>query len=106
MNKKRIYIAGKISGEDREACVAKFAKAQKEIEAQGFIAMNPIELVGDWNVKWSHAMKICICHLVTADAVLFLPCWMDSRGAILEHKIASDLNITTLNGSRDLAKRV
>lgn len=103
---KRIYIAGKISDENRLECVAKFAKAQKEIEAQGFIAMNPIELVNDWETTWEHVMKICICHLMTADAVLFLPCWMDSRGAIIEHRIASDLNIKTLNGTRDLIKRV
>lgn len=104
--KKRIYIAGKVSGEDRLECVAKFAKAQKEIEAQGFMALNPVEFIEDETTSWEHAMKICICYLMTADAVLFLPCWMDSRGAILEHKIASDLNMKKLNGTRDLTKRV
>lgn len=104
--KKKIYIAGKVTGEPKHSCALKFALAKKEIEAQGFEAVNPIEVVGDFNCDWQTAMKKCIAALLECDAALFLPCWMDSQGAILEHKIASDLGIKTLNGTRDLAKRV
>ncbi|TDX86202.1 DUF4406 domain-containing protein [Epilithonimonas xixisoli] len=104
--KKKIYIAGKISGEDIIKCTHKFGTAQKEIEKQGFEALNPLELVGSWKVTWEDAMKICIGALVKADAILFLDDFTDSRGAMIEHKLASDLGIKTLRGTKELAKRV
>jgi hypothetical protein len=45
--KKKIYIVGKVSGEPLAECTMKFATAQKEIESQGLIAINPLAVVGD-----------------------------------------------------------
>jgi|SRR5690606_17890573 len=106
MTKKKIYIAGKVTGLPIHEVTMKFGQAQKEIEAQGFEAVNPLEVVGDWKCDWKIAMKKCIKALLDCDAVLFLPCWMDSKGAILEHKIASDVGIKTLIGTKQLDKRV
>ena len=104
--KKKIYIAGKISGEDIAVCTMKFGKAQKEIESQGFEVLNPLEIVGTWDTTWEDAMKKCIAALMTADAILLLPDWVDSRGARIEQDIANRVKIRLLLGTRDLQKRV
>ena len=46
---KKIYIAGKVSGEPIADCTLKFGTAQKEIETLGFEAVNPIAVVNDWH---------------------------------------------------------
>ncbi len=97
---KRIYIAGKVTGENRKECIEKFGNAQVELEKQGFIGLNPIQLVGDWNTSWKVAMKICICHLMTADAVLLLEDWELSNGAKIEKQLAQDLNIPIFNNTK------
>lgn len=104
--KLKIYIAGKVSGEDQKECFAKFAKVQKEIESQGFEALNPLELVGTWDITWEKAMKICIIHLMTANAVIFLDDYAKSRGSMIEHRLASELKIITLRGTRELKERL
>ena len=106
MNKKKIYIAGKISGEDMALCTMKFGKVQKEIEAQGFKVLNPLEIVGTWETTWEDAMKKCIAALMTADAIFLLPDWKDSTGARFEYDIASKIKMRLLLGTKDLQNRV
>lgn len=103
---KKIYIAGKVTGLPIEDVRLKFAAAQKEIEKQGFIAVNPMLIVKNPDTPWDKAMKMCIAELLKCDAALFLKDWSLSKGAILEHKIASDVGIRTLIGTRELQKRV
>ena len=106
MSKKKIYIAGKISGEDPTKCAGKFLKAENEIEFQGFEAINPLKIVGTWDTTWEDAMRKCIAALMTADAILLLPDWADSRGARIEQDIAFRVKIRLLVSTRDLQKRV
>jgi hypothetical protein len=91
--KKKIYIAGKVTGENREACIAKFKKAQQEIEALGHEAVNPIEVVGDWEASWADAMKKCIRALVDSDGIFLLRDFHKSTGAMMERSLAYDLKI-------------
>lgn len=90
---KKIYIAGKVSGEPIAECTMKFGIAQKELEDLGFEAINPLAVVNDWKAEWSNAMKLCIKALLEADAVLFLPCYRASKGALLEFDIARRLDM-------------
>lgn len=90
---KKIYIAGKVTGEDKLDCAIKFAKAQNQLKAKGFEPVNPLEVVGTWEITWDEAMKKCIKALMDCDAVLFLPCASDSEGARLEFIIADRINI-------------
>lgn len=106
VNKKKIYIAGKISGEDMASCTMKFGKVQKELEQQGFDVLNPLEVVGTWDITWEGAMKKCIAALITADALVLLHDFTESKGALIEEKLASDLNMKVFIGARDLAKRL
>lgn len=105
MSKKKIYIAGKISGEDLASCTMKFGKVQNELETQGFEVLNPLEIVGTWKITWEDAMKKCIAALITADAVVLLPDFKESKGAMIEEKLASDLNIRVFIGTRNFIER-
>ncbi len=100
MAKKKIYIAGKVTGEPKHKTCLKFAMAKKEIEALGFEAVNPLEIVGDFKTPWDVAMKICIKALVDCDAIVLLPDWADSKGARFEHEIAENLDMPIFNASK------
>lgn len=92
-NKKKIYIAGKVTGEEIAKCTMKFGGVQAELEEMGFEAVNPLEVVGTFKTTWEAAMKKCITALMDCDAVLFLPCASDSEGARLEFIIAERVKI-------------
>jgi len=94
--KTKIYIAGKVTGEEKLKCIAKFDTAKKEVEALGFEAINPLEVVGTWEIEWQPAMKLCIKALMDCDAIYHLPCVKFSKGAQIELQIARSLGIPTL----------
>lgn len=94
---KKIYIAGKVTGLDKALVTEKFAIVKKEIEAMGFLVVNPIEVVGDWDTPWKEAMKTCITALIECDGAILLPDWTRSKGARLEVEICDQLGIPTFD---------
>lgn len=94
--KKKIYIAGKVTGLPQQEVVDKFAKAQKDIEEMGFEVVNPIQVVNDFNTPWNEAMKMCINALLECNCMVLLPCWKDSKGATLEKDIAASFGMELL----------
>lgn len=98
---KKVYIAGKVTGEPIAECTMKFGTAQKEIEKLGFEAINPLEVVGDWKAPWNVAMKKCVSALVQCDAMMLLSDWSDSKGAIMEFEMAENLNIPVFRFSKN-----
>ena len=76
----KIYIAGKITGDPDYR--AKFADAQRQIEAQGHIVLNPATLPEGMEPK--DYMRICFAEMEAVDYVVFLPDWVESAGAKLE----------------------
>ena len=103
---KKIYIAGKVTGLPQEEVIEKFAQAQKNIEALGLEAVNPLEVVGDWQMPWNKAMRMCIAKLTECDAIALIPDWISSKGAKIEYDIAKQLGIpdfrATFYGMQDL----
>lgn len=91
--KKRIYIAGKVSGEHKLACATKFDRAAKKIEALGYDPINPLEVVGTWDISWQDAMKKALSALMQCDGIFPLPDANESKGAILEVELAIKLDI-------------
>lgn len=78
--KKVVYISGPITG------VAHYYKAfelaEDELSALGFIPLSPSRLPqGMTNAQY---MRICMAMIDSADAVLFLPGWSNSQGAMTE----------------------
>jgi hypothetical protein len=90
---KNIYIAGKVSGEKTSECLIKFNNQEKALNNLGFTAINPLRIVEDSETIWTEAMRICIRELMTADAVLALPCSKKSKGAQLEIKLCGKVGI-------------
>ena len=93
---KKIYIAGKVTGENQMECAYKFAAAQEELEKHGFEAVNPLEVVGDWETPWEIAMPLCLAALETCDAIFMLPDYIHSRGALIEKGRAIELGFHVL----------
>ena len=81
----KIYIAGKITGDPDYR--TKFADAQRQIEAQGHIVLNPATLPEGMEPK--DYMRICFAMIDCADTVFLLPGWQGSAGARLEQAYCS-----------------
>jgi nucleoside 2-deoxyribosyltransferase len=95
-NKKRIYIAGKVTGLPREQVVKKFNKAEKLLSIEGVEVLNPTKLVQP-DEDWKEAMRQCIRHLTTCDVIYLLPDYFQSEGAMLEHMIAMKLGLLIMH---------
>lgn len=77
----KIYIAGKITGDAGYS--RKFAAAEKRLKEQGHIVLNPALLPEGMTPE--DYMRICFAMIDVAEAVLFLPDYLDSAGAMVEH---------------------
>lgn len=93
MSKKKIYIAGRVTGLPKNKVIKKFFEAQQELEKLGFEVINPIRVVNNWKTPWNTAMKQCIVALLDCDAVYMLSDWEKSKGAKVEYNIALSLQI-------------
>ena len=93
---KKVYIAGKVTGEPRLERAAKFQKAQEHLRSLGFDAVNPLEVVGSWEVSWKEAMRKCIAAMMECEIIYLLPCAHNSKGAKLEIRLALELGITVM----------
>jgi len=95
----KIYIAGPMTGIE-ELNFPLFFFTAARLRAEGYDVVNPAEINANLNVKpsavWAECMSADIRELMTCDAVFMLPGWGASRGAILEHHIASALGMVVL----------
>lgn len=76
----KIYIAGKITGD--EGYRAKFRRAAETVRGMGCVPLNPAEQPEGMAAQ--DYMRVCFAMIDIADAVLFLPDWRGSPGAMLE----------------------
>jgi len=97
----RIYIAGPMTGY-QELNFPAFHAAAKSLRAQGHDAVNPAEINADPSADWTDCMRADIAQLVTCDAIVLLPEWEKSKGAMLEHSIAAALGFKVYHWAGDL----
>lgn len=76
----KIYIAGKITGDRNYR--RKFAEVASQYRDKGNIILNPAVL--PLGMSAADYMRICLAMIDTADMVVFLPDWLNSRGASVE----------------------
>lgn len=93
IERKRIYIAGRVSGIDYDEAIAAFAKASKYIEQRCDYPINPT-LYCDKEWDWVTCMRTVIPLLCSCDGIYMLKGWRQSKGAKLEHFIALKLGLT------------
>jgi len=84
----KIYISGKISGLDRQEVIRKFTVAESVLVKQGHDVVNPLRNGIPYEAPWEMHIAMDIIHLISCDAIYLLPCWEESRGAMLERNIA------------------
>ena len=87
---KKIYISGKITGDPNYR--EKFAKAEEEVKAKGYMVMNPAILPEGFS--WVDYMEISFAMMKACDAIYLLEDWEDSAGACLERQKARDDGLT------------
>jgi nucleoside 2-deoxyribosyltransferase len=83
--KKKIYIAGKITGDPNFK--EKFMSIQKDFEAAGYAVLNPAELPNEMNP--GDYMRICLSMIDSCDIAYFMPDYEDSKGAQIEVRYAN-----------------
>ena len=87
----KIYVAGKITGEDREKCIYKFGYAASNLRKQGHQVINPRELLktmAEQDFSYEDLMAVCFTALSVCDAIYMLEDWHNSPGARREHEYA------------------
>lgn len=90
---KKIYIAGPMTGLP-ELNFPAFHAAAAALRATGIDAVNPAEINPDTTMPWAECMRRDIEQLVKCDGIHLLRGWENSRGASLEHHIASQLGLS------------
>lgn len=90
--KRKIYIAGKVTGLPRQEVMAKFRAAENKLSGEGWQVINPTLLISE-DASWEDAMKVCFAALAECQAIYMLVDWRDSRGAVLEHSKACEMGM-------------
>lgn len=89
----KVYIMGKVTGEDPATCRQKFLKREEQLKSMGYDVVNPINLV-DISSNWADAMRICITEMMQCDCVSPLSDVLFSKGGLLELNLSRMLEMT------------
>jgi hypothetical protein len=88
--KRTIYLAGPMSGLP-EFNYPAFYEAATKLRAMGHTVLNPAENPVPACGTWQGYMRLSLAQLVQCECIVLLPGWADSRGALIERKLAQVL---------------
>ena len=90
----RVYLAGPMTGLPGHNFPA-FHAAAAVLRERGHDVVSPAEAnaahVGQWT--WEQFMRVDLALLVTCERIAMLPGWARSKGASLEHHVATALGM-------------
>jgi hypothetical protein len=96
----KVYISGPMTGIPN-LNFPQFEAAENVVKCALLECFNPIHipapltaLKGD--ALWRYYMHHCVRAIPDCDAMLMLPNWQNSKGAVWEHRIAEMLGLTIL----------
>lgn len=92
---KSVFISGPMSGLPASNYPA-FNRVAKRLRSLGYRVENPAENKCP-SGAWEDYMRASIAQLVTCDCIAYLPNWEQSRGARLEAKVATELELEVLD---------
>jgi len=90
--KKKVYLAGKITGEDYQECWDKFELYENILLLGGFDVINPMRIVQK-GTHWQDAMDMLKPHFIQCKHIFFMGDWTQSEGARLEMEWANENHI-------------
>ena len=88
----KIYVAGPMTGLP-DLNYPAFNLVAQQLRAAGHIVINPAENPTPACGSWLGFMRMSVAQVSTVDRVVMLPGWESSRGARLEHHIATELKL-------------
>lgn len=86
----KVYIAGKVTGLQKDEIFKKFYESGKQLKKDGHIVMSPAVLVLNEGFEHEDYMHICYAMIDVCDAVFMQKDWQDSKGARMELQYAKD----------------
>ena len=92
----KIYISGKISGTDLTETRKRFASVAKVMKRIGVEPVNPLENGLSEHDSWEAHMLKDIADLLQCKAIYMLHGWQDSKGACIEHYIATKIGMPVM----------
>ena len=94
-----IYLCGPITGLDPEECQRRFAEWEWKMVRLGYRTVNPVELDRDLENRLGRVptreeyLRNDLYLMLTCDEILMIPGWTNSKGALLERKVAMECGI-------------
>ncbi len=98
--KRKIYIAGKVTGLPKKEVEILFNRADRLITSLGHISINPTKIIPsspnnmtDEEAEnfWIKAMEVLLPEVMRADYIYMIPNWCESKGARIEHNLAVEM---------------
>ncbi len=91
----RLYISGPMTG-IKDFNYPAFNAEAARLRALGHHVENPAENEKPECGTWQGYMRNAIAQLVTCDAIVLLPGWRDSNGALVEARLAQGIGMPIL----------
>ena len=92
----KIYISGKISGTDLTETRKRFAAVAKAMKRLGYEPVNPLENGLSEQDTWEVHIIKDIATLLQCKAIYMLQGWQESKGARIEHYIATEIGLSIM----------
>jgi len=89
-----ISLGGTLSVAEVTRNIRRFRVVREAIEARGEEVVDPTQLSpGSANPTWLDWMRVDLKALLDCDRILLLPGWDQSKGALIERRLAEDLGL-------------